>query len=182
MPIERALTLHGPLAPSAAPAARERFLVVAPQLVRGGDLWHRSADDVLAIVNDAAGRFGGDPERWFLTGFSFGGNGVFDLGAVHRGRWRALWAVDPTRVPLDPLDDTPIWLSIGAAARGLTSGFVRTLGLARAATKHERRGVTPDASRLYLDEGLDHVGSAASAYADARIYDWMSARAAEVNP
>jgi hypothetical protein len=27
--------------------------------------------------------------------------------------------------------------------------------------------------RLWLDEDLDHVGAATSAYADERIYDWL---------
>jgi poly(3-hydroxybutyrate) depolymerase len=169
MPIERALTLHGPLAPSAASAARDEFLVVAPQLPRAGDLWHRAADDVLAIVGEAARRFGGDPDRWILTGFSFGGNGVFDLAAA-QADWCTLWAVDPTRVPPDALGDTPLWLSIGAAARGLTPLFVRTLGLERPG---ETRGPGAEPSRVFLDEGRDHTGSAASAYADARIYRWL---------
>ena len=175
MPIERALTLHGPLADTAARMARERFLVVAPQLPRGGDIWHRAATHVVTIVGEAARRFGGDPDRWFLTGFSFGGNGVFDLAAAQPGRWRALWAVDPTRVPRTALGDTPLWLSIGAAARGLTPRFIRTLGVAPAAPEHAGSGLTPTAGRLYVDEGLDHVGSATSAYADERIYEWLGA-------
>ena len=182
MPIERALTLHGPLASSAAPAARERFLVVAPQLPRGGDVWHRAAADVLAVVEAAVQRFGGrgaDSSRWLLTGFSFGGNGVFDLAAAQPGRWDALWPVDPTRVPSTRLDDTPLWLSIGAAARPLTPRFVRTLALDAAPAQAPGAGIAPSTRRLYLDEGHDHVGSATSAYGDARIYEWLLARSGD---
>ncbi|HYD53774.1 MAG TPA: hypothetical protein VEA99_14150, partial [Gemmatimonadaceae bacterium] len=125
--IERALRLHGPLAPHAAPAARERFLVVAPQLPRAGDLWHRHVEQVEAIV-DALGT-SVDSTRRYLTGFSFGGNGVFDLALASPGRWAALWPVDPTRVP--PRDPgAPIWLSVGAAARPQARAFARALGTA----------------------------------------------------
>lgn len=188
-PIEPALTRHGPLAPTAAPAARERFLVVAPQLPRAGDLWHRSAADVVEMVEgvvDAVARRVGDdvvdPTRWLLAGFSFGGNGVFDLAAAQPGRWRALWAVDPTRVPPTRLDDTPLWLSIGSAARGLTSRFVRTLGLEPAPPRTAGAAPAPTAPRLLLDEGLGHVGSATSAFADARVYEWLLAWSGTAHP
>ena len=177
MAIERALTMHGPLSTSASRFARERFLIVAPQLTRAGDLWHRSANDVLAIVDEATERFGGDVDRCLLTGFSFGGNGVFDLASAQPGRWRALWSVDPTRVPADALADTPVWLSIGAAARRLTAWFARTLALRPAPKQSSGEVRPPDGTRLHLDEGLDHVGSAASAYSDERIYQWLLVQA-----
>lgn len=175
-PIEPALTRHGPLAPSAAPAARERFLVVAPQLPRAGDLWHHVAGEVVGVVEAAvrhAGLEGAGALPWCLTGFSFGGNGVFDLAAAQPGRWRALWAVDPTRVPATALGDAPVWLSVGDAARWRGPDFVRRLGLVPVPAGD---GV-PDESRLWLDAGLDHVGSARHAYADPRPYGWMLARA-----
>ena len=52
--------------------------------------------------------------------------GVFDLAIRRPGRWAALWAVDPTRVPPDD-PGLPVWLSIGAAARPLTPAFASTL-------------------------------------------------------
>lgn len=182
MPIERALTLHGPLAPSAAGIARERFLVVAPQLPRGGDIWRRFAGDVRTAVEAAVQRLGGDAARslpWLLTGFSYGGNGVFDLADAQPGRWRALWAVDPTRVPPTRLGETPLWLSIGAAARWSTARFVQALALEPAPRQGGGAVHVPAARRLHLDEGLDHVGSAASAYGDARIYAWLLAQAGD---
>ena len=175
--IESALTAHGPLSSTAPPIARERFLIVAPQLTRAGDLGHRSARDVLTIVADVVDRFGGDASRCLLTGFSFGGNGVFDLALAQPGRWRALWSVDPTRIPIDALADTPIWLSIGAAARRLAAWIVPTLDLRPAPKQADHPARPLEDSRLHLDEGLDHVGSAASAYADERIYEWLLVQA-----
>jgi acetyl esterase/lipase len=168
MPIHQALTRHGPLRASSAPLARERFIVMAPQLPVRGDPWHRHADAVLQIVRQVQSLHGGDPERTCLTGFSFGGNGVFDLALAQRDAWAALWAVDPTRVPLrDP--GLPVWLSAGEITRYQADGFVRRL------ESWPPMGEEPG-DRVYLDEGADHVGSATLAYADERIYHWLLAR------
>jgi poly(3-hydroxybutyrate) depolymerase len=140
--IRRALTLHGPLRSSSAARARQEFIVVAPQLL-----------------------IGGDPSRLYLTGFSFGANGVFDLGAAQPDLWAALWAVDPTRAPSKKLK-RPVWLSFGEISRGRKDVFVDALGLAGDA----------GGGRVWKDEGLDRVGSATSAYADERIYRWLLAK------
>lgn len=176
--IERALTLHGPLARRSAPIVRDAFVVVAPQLPRAGDVWYRHASAVEEIVREELYETSADPSRVYLTGFSFGGNGVFDVAlAAPPGRWAALWPVDPTRVPArDP--GRPIWLSIGSAARPRTRGFVNVLGLEPVAPAWQEDAPPPAGDRLYLDEGLDHVGSAASAYGDARIYRWLLEHAA----
>ncbi|HET7363635.1 MAG TPA: prolyl oligopeptidase family serine peptidase [Burkholderiales bacterium] len=74
---------------------RREFIVLAPQLPRAGDLWHRYADDVRALVADVCAKQAVDAARLYLTGFSYGGNGVFDLGLAQPDLWAALWAVDP---------------------------------------------------------------------------------------
>lgn len=163
--IRRGLTRHGPLRPGSAPQAVEDFVVVAPQLPRAGDLWYRFAEPVRAIVEEVQRQFGGDAQRTYLSGFSFGGNGVFDLAELQPDFWAALWAVDPTRVPAAELP-RPVWLSIGQAARRGTAEFIETLGLGPAQD-------SLDGDRLYLDEGEDHVGSAKRAYEDERIYRWL---------
>jgi hypothetical protein len=160
MDIRRALTLHGPLHPGNPPLD---FIVVAPQLPRAGDVWHRFADDVRDIVSAVQAHHGGDPARTYLTGFSFGGNGVFDLALAQPGLWAALWSVDPTRVPQrDP--GLPVWLSFGEIARRQTPRFTRVLSL------------RSEGDRVGLDEGENHVGSAARAYRDGRIYRWLLAK------
>ena len=154
---------HGPLR-RGTPAIAEQFIVVAPQLPRKGDFWDRHAGAVVRLVEDECRRWNGDASRVYLTGFSFGGNGVFDLALREESRWAALWSVDPTRVPL-PLVQ-PLFLSVGEAARHIAPGIIGVLGLHRA-----REQLAGD--RLFLDEGLDHVGCATSAYRDARIYRWL---------
>jgi hypothetical protein len=168
LPLEQATTRHGPLALGSQAGHGGRFLILCPQLPARGDLWHRHAGDVAALAEEAWRTRDGDPDRTYLTGFSYGGNGVLDLALVLPRRWAALWPVDPTRVPTgDP--GAPVWLSAGAAARPRRGGFMRTLDLVDA-------GTGPVGERLWLDQGEDHVGSARRAYADRRIYDWLLAR------
>jgi predicted peptidase len=163
-PIEDGLTRHGPLRNGATHASAE-FLIVAPQLPLCGDLWRRYAGAVLDIVETVQQREGGDPQRTYLTGFSYGGNGVFDVALMQSGVWAALWAVDPTRVPrADP--QQPVWLSFGTIARLRKHTFTRTLRLS------DWDGST-DAKRVYTDTGADHVATATEAYADERIYAWL---------
>ncbi len=163
--IREALTRHGPLRVDSNWRVREEFIVVAPQLPQAGDTWYRYADAVAEVLRDVQASQQADPQRAYLTGFSYGGNGVFDLALSQPELWAALWAVDPTRVPTrDP--NKPVWLSIGAAARPQTQRFVETLKL---------KAGSPMATgqRLYLDEGQDHIGSATLAYRSDHIYDWL---------
>ena len=55
---------------------------------------------------------------------------------------------------------------LGAAARRSTSGYIKTLKLQPASD-------VQNLDRVYLDEAMDHVGSARKAYKDTRIYDWL---------
>ena len=158
--IERALRLHGPLAPSAAAIAKREFVIVAPQLPTAGDIWARHADDVRGLVAGICVKHAVEAARMYLTGFSFGGNGVFDLGLAQPDLWAALWAVDPTRVPRKA-PAQPLWLSAGEVARAQKHEFMRALALG-AADK-----------RIWTDGGEDHVGAARAAYGDERIYSWL---------
>jgi poly(3-hydroxybutyrate) depolymerase len=163
------LTRHGPLRATASPWARERFLVVAPQLPIRGDRWRHHAEAVRDVVREAWELHRGDPTRTYLTGFSFGANGVFDLGLGQPGLWAALWAVDPTRVPeRDP--GLPCWLSAGQASRPLERHFVERLGL-----ETPPAGATPSTmgERVILDEQEDHVSTANLAYENETIYRWL---------
>ncbi len=163
--MQHALTRHGPLRPGNPALTLEQFIVVAPQLPQRGDLWERHADGVYAILRRVQEQHGGDPRRSYLSGFSFGGNGVFDLAQSQPDAWAALWPVDPTRLPRgDP--GRPVWLSFGEVARHRKDLFIAALNLRDAEEDLQ-------ADRVYLDEGEDHVGSARHAYRDERIYRWL---------
>lgn len=166
--IRRGLTRHGPLRPGSSPRAVRDFVIVAPQLPRPGDLWHAYADPVHELVLQVQALHRGDPRRTYLSGFSFGANGVLDLALRQRQFWAALWPVDPTRVPPDD-PGLPIWLSSGEISRRRGSGFIERLRLAPA-------GASVPGDRIYTDEGRDHVGTAEIAYRDDRIYDWLLRR------
>lgn len=143
----------------------EEFIVVAPQLLTRGDFWHRHADPVQEIVRQIHEVHQGDPHRTCLTGFSFGGNGVFDLALEQPDFWSALWPVDPTRLPEeDP--GRPVWLSGGQVSRHLGPDFIDALELEP--FDEGRAG-----ERIYTDQGEDHVGTARLAYQDERIYRWL---------
>jgi hypothetical protein len=163
MPIERALTLHGPLRPGNPERVRRDFIIVAPQLPFRGDAWLQFADAVRDMVTSMQAEHGADPARTYLTGFSFGGNGVFELGNAQPDLWAALWAVDPTRAPTEL--PRPLWLSVGEIARRRLPTLVGSLGL------------QPDTSvendRVYVDRGEDHVQSATAAYGSEEPYAWL---------
>lgn len=160
---DEGFTRHGPLWSGAPASVAERFVVIVPRLPVAGDIWHRYADAVRALVEGH-----GDAQRRYLTGFSFGGNGVFDLALMQPDFWAALWPVDPTRVPArDPA--LPIWLTFGEAARSRKPVFIRALRLG-------------DEKRVYVDAGDDHVGAARRAYADATIYSWLLRWATSSSP
>jgi hypothetical protein len=160
-----ALTRHGPLRSLNPSTYKDRFVILAPQLPVRGDLWYRYADTVRQIVVEEAKKFACDLRRFYLTGFSFGGNGVFDLAFAQTAMWAALWPVDPTRVPTKPIT-IPVWLSLGEISRFQARSFIRTLGLESAETG-------PAADRLWFDAGKDHVGTATQAYNDERVYRWL---------
>ena len=167
LPLQGALTRHGPLAPTTSPSATREFIVVAPQLPTRGDLWHQYAEAVEEIVQEVQARHPADPERTFLTGFSYGGNGVFDLALQLPDLWVALWPVDPTRVPQrDP--EKPVWFSSGEISRRQAPAFMQRLRLEELSVA----GTNPG-ERVYTDEGQDHVGTARRAYGDERVYRWL---------
>ena len=160
-----ALSRHGPFRSLNPSTYKDRFVIVAPQLPLRGDLWYRYADTVRQIVLDEAKKFACDLRRLYLTGFSFGGNGVFDLSFAQTGMWAALWPVDPTRVPTQPIT-IPIWLSLGEISRLQGRSFIRTLGL-------DSAEIVTSPDRVWSDAGEDHVGTATQAYSDDRVYRWL---------
>ena len=173
-PIQDALTRHGPLKRDNPALASMEFIVIAPQLSLRGDLWHAYADAVLEIVEETGAQHPVDRSRRFLTGFSFGGNGVFDLAYALPDIWAALWAVDPTRVP-EHEPECPVWLSSGEVSRRRGQHFIERLQLERLREEHPegRSG-----KRIYTDDGQDHVTTATLAYRNERIYRWLLSQSA----
>jgi predicted peptidase len=181
-PLQVAMTRHGPLGASSGSEATPRFVVIAPQLPKpGGNVWNRFADQVEAIAQSAPEKYQGNRRQIYLTGFSYGGNGVLDIGALRPEVWAALWPVDPNRYqPVDsnnrPVDinraNQPIWVSAGESARRHHASFTanwRTVDHDWTANPYPH----PNPRRVYEDRGLNHVPTAMAAYSAGAIYEWL---------
>jgi len=114
-------------------------------------------------VEEVQRNYNGDPNRAYLTGFSYGGNGVLDFSSDEVKFWAACWAVDPTKVPARK-PRSAIWLSRGEYSRD--ERFLKLLNLRPA--QGDSNG-----DRLYSDHGENHPKAARSAYGDDRIFDWL---------
>ena len=127
------LTLHGPVATSSAKIGINEFVVVAPAAcgARGGD-WSNHNVTVADLARIVAAEHGGHLTRIYLTGFSYGGNGVLSIGQDPTGPWAALWAVDPPAVPAG-CPPCPVWLSAGRYAHPQAPAFTSILRLQQAA-------------------------------------------------
>lgn len=177
---ETLLTSHGPLKRNGkVQAATADFIVVVPQipcLPGEGDRsfrdnWRDYADAVRQIVETVREKYRGDGQRLYLTGFSLGGNGVFDLAQDQPGFWAALWPVDPTRPCRNNLR-CPTWLWYGTNTPQPNRATVGSLNLQPAPAN-----VIPVGDSLCTDTRRSHVPTAATAYAEARVYNWLRGKA-----
>jgi hypothetical protein len=162
--ITAALRSHGPLKPGSA-LPDDKFIVVVPQLPGIKKAWNLHARDVEAILACVKDQFNADLGRAYLTGFSIGANGVYDLyndqATVH---WAKLWLVDPTRT-FDCPGLPPIWLWYGSDQKVCNDRTVENLvGVRPVALAGWRCSYT----------GKGHVPTATDAYQDRGVYDWLS--------
>ena len=169
--ITDALTRHGPMRPGNPESIQNRFIIIAPQLPARGDTWRLNGIAVYNIIRHIQEKYNGDVDRTYLTGFSFGANGVLDLALEQPGFWAAVWAVDPTRLP-KRAPELPVLLSFGAVSRPAKKAFIQMLELVPAHSLSE--------DRIYTDDGADHVGSAEIAYGNEQNYAWLLFR--RLNP
>jgi predicted peptidase len=151
-------------------AHANRFLVISPQL-EGRRRWELSdAGWVDDLVYDTLRYHRGDRGRLILTGFSYGGEGVFQLASASALAWRTLWAVDPAlqRVPPLPEAGVRVWVHYGNDQPGKTEmeAFAANLGL-------QKWTGAPNARRVVTKLDADHPGTCAAAYAEAHVYEWL---------
>uniref|UniRef100_A0A914QLD0 Uncharacterized protein n=1 Tax=Panagrolaimus davidi TaxID=227884 RepID=A0A914QLD0_9BILA len=172
VPIQEAMIKFGPLDVDNPSHVKEQFIIIAPQMPKKGDYWDKFAQAVKDIVVKVQNEEGGDKNRTYLTGFSFGGNGVFEVAVRQPNFWAALWAVDQTRVP-DNDPQRPIWISVGIFVRSNLSTFVTKLGLKSAKLNF-------DADRVHDDTLRTHIGAAEEAYKDEKIYRWLLSKSLSI--
>ena len=150
-----------------------RFLVICPQLGRQRRWEPADAEWVDALVSHAIRDHGGDQSRLVLTGFSYGGEGTFQLAGASKFRWSTIWAVDPAiqRTTPRPAADVRVWIHYGNQQPGRENmvAFREDLGL-------EPSSENNAAQRLVTELDKDHVGTCVAAYATAEVYDWLVLR------
>ena len=126
--IRQALTRHGPLREPGIPP-----LTVISSSLPPSCRWPATSGIAMPIPSGISsprcGRPRGDPLRTYLTGFSFGGNGVFDLPLVQPGVLGG--AVGGRTRPGCPARtrSAPCGSSIGEIARSQAEAFIRALAL-----------------------------------------------------
>ena len=76
------------------PAWNWPFIVISPQIDKSSG-WLSHASDISAVLEKLISTYGGDPNRLYLTGLSYGGQGTWELGIALASRWAALLPVVP---------------------------------------------------------------------------------------
>ncbi|OWR32709.1 hypothetical protein CDO73_03665 [Saccharibacillus sp. O23] len=94
------------------------FVVVAPQCPLGV-FWNTREDEVLAILDEVADNRNIDPSRVYLTGFSMGAYGVWQMASHHSYRFAAIAPVSGGGDPAYArrLRDMPAWIFHGKEDR-----------------------------------------------------------------
>jgi predicted peptidase len=175
--IEDLLTRHGPLKAGNPPIATNDFIVVVPQMPcladRGersfNDNWLEYADTVKQIVETVRKEHNGDPLRIHLTGFSYGGNGVFRIASLPEQAdfWAKLWPVDPVMKVPESRFQPSVW--IFSRNENVPSGYQKV----KAKEDDSDGDGAPDGEYLYTHSKTDHPGTASLAYKDKRVYKWL---------
>lgn len=99
-------------------ADRTHAILVAPWGT-GSTLWSKdSATEVAAIVREMERGFSIDPQRVYLAGLGFGGDGAFRVASAHLQLFRAVLSIDGALEPDDAF----------AAISTLRSGYVYLVG------------------------------------------------------
>jgi predicted peptidase len=155
---------------------RSRFplIVVFPQAAIG-TTWNTRAmqDMVFAEIDAAQAEFHGDPDRLYLSGFSMGGAGVYEVAARGPERFAALLAIagfvrdDPQQV-VARLGRIPLKIVHGAMDER-----VPVDGARRIAADLKKAGAPVE----YIEyPDARHGPTAERIYADPRAVDWLLAQ------
>jgi predicted esterase len=113
----RALTKHSLPRVVEGPDWNWPFIVISPQTGDGG--WLSRADDISQTLDYVVQTYGGDPDRIYLTGLSYGGVGTLAVGIALADKVAALLPVTPGGESVDNWDqrstiaNKPIWLFNG---------------------------------------------------------------------
>ena len=147
------------------------FLVICPQLERRRRWEQGDVEWVDNLVRTAIRDHDGDDSRLILSGFSYGGEGAFQLAAASAYKWTTIWAVDPAlqRVPPAPGRDVRVLIHHGVAQPGAENmaSFSKALSL----SVQQQDDIVGDRGAIALPD--DHPTCSRTAFSDPAAYAWL---------
>jgi MYXO-CTERM domain-containing protein len=108
------------------------FIVISPQINNDG--WVNHAAEIAAALDRVETEFGGDPNREYLTGLSYGGVGTLAVGIELANRIAALMPVTPggsvaNWANRSKIIDKPIWFFLGVKDNEYNANLTRATEL-----------------------------------------------------
>ena len=108
------------------------FIVISPQIDNGG--WVNHATEIAAALDRVQAEFGGDPNREYLTGLSYGGVGTLAVGIALADRIAALMPVTPGGSVSNwdmrsKIANKPIWFFLGVKDNEYNANMTRSTEL-----------------------------------------------------
>ncbi|HTM46675.1 MAG TPA: hypothetical protein VL137_17085 [Polyangiaceae bacterium] len=108
------------------------FIVISPQIASDG--WVNHATEIGAALDVIEQQYGGDPNRIYLTGLSYGGVGTLSVGIALADRIAALMPVNPGGSVDNwgmraAIKDKPIWFFTGANDAELNTNSSRAMDI-----------------------------------------------------
>ncbi|OWA37409.1 hypothetical protein B9G55_04950 [Saccharibacillus sp. O16] len=141
------------------------FVVVAPQC-QLGVFWNTREDEVLAILEEVIEQRSIDPGRIYLTGFSMGAYGVWQLASHHPQRFAAIAPVSGGGDPAHArrLKEMPTWIF-----HGMEDRVIRASESQKIAEAMREAGAEVELT-LYPEAGHDCWKKV---YANESLYRWF---------
>jgi len=177
-------------------ANRQRFsfIIVLPQC-RGGKFWAGEMNEqAFAALDQTIKEFNGDENRLYLAGFSMGGNGTWQIGLAHPGKFAALIPVaanvaPSSRLSPETLESLPPRLRAAAVSPDPYKVFAEGIGSTPVWAFHgsDDEAVPVTESRKIVEafknagsqnakysefEGVGH-GSVKPALSDPKLFEWL---------
>jgi dienelactone hydrolase len=108
------------------------FIVISPQIDNAG--WVNHAAEIGAALDRVETEFGGDPNREYLTGLSYGGVGTLAVGIALADRIAALMPVTPGGSVANwdmrsKIANKPIWFFLGVKDNEYNANMTRSTEL-----------------------------------------------------
>ena len=173
------------------------FIIVMPQCREGGAWTGDNNQQALKALDDVVKEFNGDVTRLYLAGYSMGGNGTWQNGVVHAGKFAALvpiaGEVAPRReLPPGMLEALPPKLREAAVSPDPYKVFAEGIGSTAVWVFHgSNDDAVPVTESRKVVEALKKSGNANVAYseyenvghdslgralAEPKLIEWLSAQ------